>query len=81
MDIVPIILVAGSLVYLCRLAGFTLDLSGVSSRREQFLRFIPLCVLSALITLSVLHEPEFMGIKAAALMIATGIIWKTRRKA
>jgi branched-subunit amino acid transport protein len=80
MDILALILVTATLVYGCRLAGFALDLGGPSPRRDQLLRFVPLSVLPALITLSILREPQFSGVKLVALVMVGVVILAIRRR-
>lgn len=81
MDSLLVIMVAASLVYGCRVAGFTLNLSGASAARDRVLHFIPLAVLPALITQSILHGGESIPVKAAVLMMAGFVMWGMKRRA
>lgn len=79
MTILPLITAAAVVIYACRLAGFSLNLSETAPYRDQFLRFVPRAVLAALITLSVMCEPEQMGMKGAVLLVVGVVLLGMRR--
>jgi branched-subunit amino acid transport protein len=80
MNILPLILITAILLYGCRLAGFVVDLGGPSERRDQLLRFVPLSVLPALITISILRQPDLIVGKIAALLVVGVVVLALRRK-
>jgi branched-subunit amino acid transport protein len=80
MNIVPLIMVAAILLYGCRVAGFVVDLGGPSVRRDQLLRFVPLSVLPALITISILRQPDQIGGKIVALVVVGVIVLALQRR-
>jgi branched-subunit amino acid transport protein len=67
------------LLYLCRLSGFTLQSVQPSPFWENFLRFIPISVFTALVVSALYQETDTSGVKIVALAAAGLVIWRTRR--
>lgn len=69
---------AALIVYACRWLGLNIDIPANSPERAAYLRAIPFAVLSALITVSVLRQPEQMGLKIV-LIVVVGIAIQANR--
>jgi len=71
--------ILAALVYLCRLSGFALQAVQPLPFWEQFLRFVPISVFTALVVSSLYQQTELLGIKGVAMAMAGIVVWRTRR--
>lgn len=78
MTLFALMLISAALIYACRLTGLLVDFGNLSPHHEQFLRYIPLSVLPALITLSILREPNRIPLNIAILGLAAVIFYSLR---
>lgn len=79
MMTLPLLPILAALLYLCRLSGFMLQSIQPSPFWQQFLRFVPITVFTALIVLSLYNEMDTLGVKSMALAAAGLVVWRTRR--
>jgi branched-subunit amino acid transport protein len=75
-----IILFALSTVFVnvWRLAAFTWKREQMSASWEQFLRFVPVSVFTALVVSSLYRQPEDLDVKLIALALSGIVIWRTK---
>jgi branched-subunit amino acid transport protein len=79
MNTMVLIVVLALVVYLCRLSGFVLKIQNTSLAWEQFLRYVPISVFSALVVPSLIGDIDLLGIKVVALGVATAILLRTKQ--
>lgn len=79
MEFFPIIVFSAMLMYVCRLAGFIVNISRPFPQSETFLHYLPISVLCALTASSLLHEPASIGVKGIAFIASGIVVWKMQR--
>lgn len=68
-----------AVILIWRLVGFTLRVTQTAPFWEQFFRFIPIAIFTALAVSSLYKETELLSLKFIALAVGGGIAWRTRQ--
>lgn len=79
MAALPVIVISALIIFLCRLAGFALNIRQPSEFYRAFLRFVPVAVFTVLVVSALFKQPDTLPQKLAALLIAAGVMKTTRR--